>query len=196
MCYIEDYPLNIYERRKNIPYNRKYNGATNLKNELNWSIELSIIRFNVNGAKRNLAYIQHLLSYNCVVSLCDTWLLESGVNMFLKSLNNNFVIIQKADMLYAPISGRPFGGRAIFITKKVKVIDNELVYNALSYIAFKYLNNIISIIFNYAYLPYDNGTQLNFVDFQCHLQLIVDLTIHYNSKQHIVVVMGDFNVDI
>ena len=58
----------------------------------------------MNGAKRNLAYIQHLLSYYCVVSLCETWLLESEVNLFLKSLNNNFVIIQKADMLYAPIS--------------------------------------------------------------------------------------------
>ena len=73
-------------------------------------ISLSFINFNVNGAKRNLSFIQCLLCYDFVY-LCETWLLDHESDSLLLNLSKYHIVLHKSDMNFAPKKGRPFGGR-------------------------------------------------------------------------------------
>jgi hypothetical protein len=68
-----------------------------------------------------------------------------------------------------PFKGRPFGGRSFIINKRIKVIKYEFINRYLATLSCNDNFNIISLIS--CYFPYDNGTELNFSEFQSCLQV-------------------------
>ncbi len=92
---------------------------------------------------------------------------------------------------FPPKKGRPFGGSAFLVHKKFLNIKFEFINNNVAYLTIKH--NVETITFIATYLPYDNGTHLNLVDFQSNLQIVNETYYLFHSRKHIVVIIGDFN---
>ncbi len=82
-------------------------------------LKLKVCSFNTNGAKRNLNFLQHLFNDNDIIFLCETWLLDRESDNFLNSLSSLHLTFHNSDMSISPIRGRPYGGRAFIIKKKI-----------------------------------------------------------------------------
>ncbi len=93
-----------------------------------------------------------------------------------------------------PFKGRPFGGRSFIINKRIKVIKYEFINRYLATLSFNDNFNIISLIS--CYFPYDNGTHLNFSEFQSCLQVAYELLQYYENLNHSVFIIGDINADL
>ncbi len=91
------------------------NNNNNNISTMNVSVEISLISFNINGCKRNLAFLQNLLNNHDIIYLCETWLLDSDIMFYFKNFTITHNIHHKADMLFPPKTGRPFGGRAFLV---------------------------------------------------------------------------------
>ena len=96
-------------------------------------------------------------------------------------------------MIFPPKQGRPFGGRAFLIKKSLNVTKGEFINTNISYVTYNYSTSTISLIA--VYMPFDNSSQLNLIDFQSSLEIINALNNLFLSKNHIVLLMGDFNAD-
>ena len=79
---------------------------------MNVSVEISLISFNINVCKRNLAFLQNLLNNHDIIYLRETWLLDSDIIFYFKNFTITHNIHHKADMLFPQKPVRPFGGRA------------------------------------------------------------------------------------
>ena len=93
-----------------------------------------------------------------------------------------------------PFKGRPFGGRSFIIKKRIKVIKYEFINRYLATLSCNDNSNIISLIS--CYFPYDNGTHLNFSEFQSCLQVAYELLHFYENLNHSVFIIGDINADL
>ena len=97
-------------------------------------------------------------------------------------------------MLVSPIRGRPYGGRAFIINKNVKVIKYEFINKYLAVLVF--ISNNCYLCNIYTYMPYDDNSQLSLSEYQSCLQIIVELSKFYSSKNYMVFILGDFNADL
>ena len=87
-------------------------------------------------------------------------------------------MIHRSDMLFAPLKGRPIGGRA-FIVKKTLIIENvDFLNKHLSYLILIINNQFITFIS--VYLPFDNNSRLNLYEFQACLHVIQELFLFYS----------------
>ena len=171
-----------------------YNVNTNHYNSQSYQFQkLKICSLNTNGVKRNLSYIQELISKNDFIFLCETWLLEHEIS-FLKSLSSTHLVIANSDMKITPLRGRPFGGRAFIFKKSFNVLTYSFVNKHISIFSFSFHNKIFTLIT--VYLPFDNNSFLNFCEFKSNLQIINELFNFYSLKNHSFFVLGDFNADL
>ena len=154
---------------------------------------MKLISFNTNGAKRNISFIQSLLYYD-LIYICETWLIESESISYLKNLSKNYLLFYNSDMLISPRVGRPYGGRSFLINKKITIIKHEFINPHISYISFIHLNKTFTVLATY--FPFDNGSILNFTEFQSCLQIIYELYTFYDSLKHSIIIIGDFNADL
>ena len=93
-----------------------------------------------------------------------------------------------------PLKGRPFGGRSFIINKRIKVLKYEFINRYLATLSCDDNFNLISLIS--CYFPYDNGTQLNFSEFQSCLQVAYELLQFFENLNHSVFIIGDINADL
>ena len=154
---------------------------------------ISLISFNSNGVKRNLAFIQELCQYD-VIFLCETWLLNDERLSLLNNLSLNHSFFHCSDMLFSPAKGRPYGGRSFIINKRLEIVNHDFVNQYIATLSIRL--NIKTFTIIACYLPYDNGSMLNLSEFQSCIQVISELFNFYQSKFHSVLIVGDFNADL
>ena len=162
-------------------------------NNLDTASNINVVGFNTNGAKRNLNFIQYLCKYD-LIFLSETWLLEADSINFLSNLSVKHFVVHKSDMIIYPIRGRPFGGRAFILSKSAKIIKVDFVNQYIATLSFIIYNKLITCIG--CYFPYDNGSALNLSEFSSCLQVAYELLLFFESMQHFVILIGDFNADL
>ena len=192
--------ININDQLSKNSFNNKIYHNYNYLNSDNVSIlqihqikRLNICSLNTNGVKRNLNYIQELISKNDFIFLCETWLMEHEA-LFLKSLSSTHLVIAKSDMNTIPLRGRLYGGRAFIYKKSLHLLKHSFINKHISFFSFSLPNNSFTLIT--VYLPFDNNSFFNFSEFKTNLQIIKELFDIYIARQHSVFVIGDFNADL
>ena len=174
----------------NINYLDRENVSISKSNQIK---RLNICSLNTNAVKRNLNYIQELISKNDFIFLCKTWLMGHEAS-FLKSLSSTHLVFTKSDMKTIPLIGRPYGGRAFIYKKTLHLLKHSFINKHISFFSFSLHNNIFTLIT--VYLPFDNNSFFNFSEFKTNLQIIKELFDIYIARQHSVFVIGDFNADL
>ena len=126
---------------------------------------LNFINYNSFNLKNNSSYIQFLMEDFLIdfFFICETWLLESEVPKFLNTLSHNYNTYHKSSMDIKPRNGRPFGGSAFIIHKKIKVIDYMFLNKNICYINIEIWGKKFCIIG--VYMPYDNNSYFNLSEF-------------------------------
>ena len=165
----------------------------NNNNKFTYFNSISIIGYNTNGIKRNLNFIKYLCNFD-IICISETWLLQYESALLLDKISTEHIFLHKADMIIYPTSGRPFGGRVFIVNKKITIINHAFINQYLSTLSISINNKLITCIA--CYLPYDNGSYLNFAEFSSCLQVTYELLKFFESKDHFVIVIGDFNADI
>ncbi len=169
------------------------NDNSAINNTINNKVEISVLSYNINGTKRKISYLQPLLTSHQIIYICETWLIDSDIHFYFNNFSTTHEISHSADMLFPPKQGRPFGGRAFLVNKHLNISKIEFINTNISYISIKFSSITVTVVA--AYMPYDNSTQLNIIEFQSCLQLIKNLHDLFISKDHLVLIMGDFNAD-
>ena len=103
-------------------------------------------------------------------------------------------MIYKSDMLFTPLKGRPYGGRAFIVNKSLIIDKVDFLNKHISYLTLKFNSN--SITFISVYLPFDNNSYFNLSKFLACLQVWHELFLFYLVRRHLVFILGDFNADI
>ena len=97
-------------------------------------------------------------------------------------------------MTIHPEKGRPFGGRVFIVKDRLNVLKHEFINQYLATITFNDNNKLFTLIA--CYLPYDNGSFLNFSEFQSCLQVAYELLLFFEKLNHSVFIIGDLNSDL
>lgn len=97
-------------------------------------------------------------------------------------------------MTIHPEKGRPFGGRVFIVKNRLNVLKHEFINQYLATITFNDNNKLFTLIA--CYLPYDNGSFLNFSEFQSCLQVAYELLLFFEKLNHSVFIIGDINSDL
>ena len=114
--------------------------------------------------------------------------------ILLNSLSIKHTFLHCSDMLFSPAKGRPFGGRSFIISKELEILNHDFINQHISTLSINSNNKIFTFIA--CYFPYDNGSALNFSEFQSCLQVINELFCFFQSKMHSVLIFGDLNADL
>lgn len=104
----------------------------------NLTCHLNICRFNTNGSKRNLSFLESIIINNDFIFICETWLLDSESATFLKLLSSLHVVLHKADMIINLLRGRPFGGCAFIVRKNLKILNYDFINKHISILTFSF----------------------------------------------------------
>ena len=154
-------------------------------------MNLNIASCNIKNVKSNITYANYLISRNEITYLNETWLKQNEKNILNNISNtNNFKILFKSDMNEENTKGRPFGGQAWFISKKIKVKEYKFINKHISFIDATYNEVDMKIIG--VYLPFDNNNLSTKNEYE---QCLTQLKALLDNKK-LSVIIGDFNADL
>ena len=97
-------------------------------------------------------------------------------------------------MITHSLKGRPFGGRTFVVNKNLLILRYEFINRYLATLTCDDNGTTISIVAGY--LPFDNGTQLNFSEFNSCLQVAVELLKFFKKINQTAIIIGDLNADL
>ena len=154
------------------------------------TFNLRVCSYNCKNIKTSLTEINELLDLCDILFLQETWLSKQELPI-LSGIHDDFYGrgVSSFDDSSGLLSGRPFGGIAIFWRKalgplcRIKEVDDE----RLMMLELECDKQIIQLL--NVYLPCDNGSNID--DFRFYLSKIASLVVNPLSAA-----FGDFNANI
>lgn len=143
-----------------------------------------------NASKKE--FVSSVLSRVDLLMMQEHWLTDSQAAS-LADIDHSFLCSSISGFDNTEIlSGRPYGGCAIFWRSEIKFNATLLNSNSRRVCAIRLISDSIKLLFVNVYMPYEDSV-VNVDEFSDQL-LIVEQLITNNPDCH-VVVGGDFNVD-
>ena len=153
--------------------------------------KINIITYNCFSIRRKIDIIRSLLVL-CDVLVCQEIILAADDCYFLFGIDVNFMVDYVPSATSDSGEGRPTGGQAIFVKKKLN-LSMDILFKTENFFAIKLSSNSTNFTLINVYMPANDGNSISDIKYQCalgELQAILDVSDVTN-----LVLVGDFNAD-